>query len=37
MAAIFAFDPGKTVVQVAAVKIPVNDLFQIRPPKTVLT
>jgi len=37
MAAVFAFDPGKTVVQIATVEVPVNDLFQIRPPETVLS
>ncbi len=33
MAAILAFDTGKTVMQVAAVEVPVNDVLQIRPPE----
>ncbi len=36
MATIFAFHAGKTVVQIAAVQIPVNDLLQIGPPEAVL-
>jgi hypothetical protein len=36
MAAVFALHAGETVVQVAAVRIPVNDLLQIGPPETVL-
>jgi hypothetical protein len=36
MAAIFAFDTGKAVMQDAAVEVSVNDLLQIRPPEAVL-
>ena len=37
MAAVFAFHPGKAVLQIAAVKITVNHLFDIRPPESVLS
>ena len=36
MAAIFALHPGKAVVQVPAIEVPVNDLLQIGPPEAVL-
>jgi len=36
MAAILAFDAGKTVVRVAAIQISVNNLLQIRPPEAIL-
>jgi hypothetical protein len=36
MAAILAFHAGKAVVQIAAIQIPVNNLFQIGTPETVL-
>ena len=34
--AVRAFDPGKAVMQIAAVKIAINHFFDIGPPKTVL-
>jgi len=37
MAAVFAFHAGKAVVQVPAIKLPVNDLLQIGPPESVLS
>ncbi|MFH1719878.1 MAG: hypothetical protein ABIF19_21200 [Planctomycetota bacterium] len=36
MVAVFTFHLDKTIAQVAAVEIPINDFLQIRPPKTVL-
>ena len=36
VAAVLAFDTGKTVVQIAAVKVTVNHLLDIRPPEAVL-
>ena len=36
MAAFPTFDPCKTVVQDAAVKIPINDLLHIGPQKSIL-
>ena len=36
MAAIFTFHAGKAVVRVAAIKIAVNHLLDIGPPKSVL-
>ena len=36
MPTIFAFHTGKTVMRVAAVEVPVNDLLQIRPPARIL-
>jgi len=36
MAACFALNEGKAVVQVAAFQIPVNDLLDIGPPESVL-
>jgi len=36
MAAVFAFHTGKTVVQIAAIKVAVDYLFDIRPPETVI-
>ncbi len=36
MAAIFTLDAGKAVVQIAAIKIAVNHLLDIGPPKSVL-
>jgi hypothetical protein len=36
MAAIFAFHAGKTIVQIAAIQITVNNLLDVRPPETIL-
>ena len=36
MAAVFAFDAGKAVAQIAAIEIAVDYLFDIRPPETVI-
>ena len=36
MAAVFAFHTGKAVLQIAAVEITVNHLFDIGPPESVL-
>ena len=36
VAAIFAFHAGKTVVQVPAIEVMVNNLLQIGPPETIL-
>jgi hypothetical protein len=36
MAAVFAFHTGKAVVEVAAIQITVDHLFNIRPPETIL-
>jgi hypothetical protein len=36
VAAVFAFHTGKTVVQIAAIQIPIN-LLKIRPPEAILT
>ena len=36
MPTIFAFHTGKTVGRVGAVEVPVNNLFQIRPPARIL-
>ena len=36
MAAVLAFDAGKTVTQIAAIKITVDNLFDIGPPEAVL-
>jgi hypothetical protein len=35
MVAILALYPGKAVVQVATVQVAVNDLLEVRPPKSV--
>jgi hypothetical protein len=35
MVAVFTFHPDKTIAQVAAVEIPIDDLLQIRPPETL--
>jgi hypothetical protein len=36
MPAVFAFHTGKTVVQIAAVEIAINNLLDIRPPESIL-
>lgn len=36
VAAILAFDAGKAVVQIAAIQITVDHLFDIRPPEAIL-
>jgi len=36
MATVPALDPGKTVVQIATVKIPIDDLFHIWAEKAIL-
>ena len=36
MTAVFAFDTGKAVLQIAAIEITVNNLLDIRPPESVL-
>jgi hypothetical protein len=36
MAAVFAFDTGKAVVQIAAIEIAVNHLLDVRPPEAVM-
>ena len=36
MAAVFAFDSGKAVAQIAAIQITINHLFDIGPPEAVL-
>ena len=36
VAAIFAFDAGKAIVQIPAIEVPVNDLLQIRTPEAIL-
>jgi hypothetical protein len=36
MAAVFAFHTGKPVVQITAIEITMNHLFDIRPPETIL-
>jgi hypothetical protein len=36
VAAVLAFDAGETVVQIAAIKIPVYHLLDIRPPEAIL-
>ena len=36
MAAVMTFDTGKAVVRIAAVEIPMDHLFDIGPPETVL-
>ena len=36
MAAVFAFDTGKAVAQIAAIQITINHLFAIGPPEAVL-
>jgi hypothetical protein len=36
VAAVFAFDTGKAVAQIAAIKITIDHLFDIGPPETVL-
>jgi len=36
MAAVFAFDAGKAVAQIAAIEIAVDYLFDIRPPESIL-
>ena len=37
MAAVFAFDAGKAVFQIAAIQITANHFFDIRPPETVIS
>ncbi len=37
VAAVLAFDAGKAVSQIAAVKVTIDNLFDIRPPKTVIS
>ena len=36
MAAVFAFNTGKAVAQISAIKITIDNLFDIRPPEAVL-
>jgi hypothetical protein len=36
MAAVFAFDVGKAVAQIAAIEITIDNLFDIRPPEAIL-
>ena len=36
VAAVFAFDAGKAVAQIAAIQVTVDYLFDIRPPEAVL-
>jgi len=36
MAAVFAFDAGKAVAQIAAIQITADHLFDIRPPESVI-
>jgi hypothetical protein len=36
MAAVFAFNTGKSVAQIAAIEITVDHLFDIRPPEAIL-
>lgn len=36
MAAVFAFDTGKAVAQIAAIQITIDHLFDIGPPEAVL-
>jgi hypothetical protein len=36
MTAVCAFDTGKSVVEIATVEIPVNDVGNIRPKETIL-
>ena len=35
IAAVFALHPGKAVVQIAAVQVPVNDLLEVGTPKPI--
>jgi hypothetical protein len=37
VAAVFAFNSGKSVVQIAAIQIPINHLLKIRPPESVMS
>jgi hypothetical protein len=37
VAAVCAFDAGKSIVEIATVKIPVNDVGDIRPKKAILS
>lgn len=37
MVAIYALHAGETVIQVAAFKVPLDHLFEVRPPETVLS
>jgi hypothetical protein len=37
VAAVFAFDTGKPVVDVAAIQIPINHLLDVRSPESVLS
>ena len=36
MTAVTTFDPGKAVVKILAIEKTVDDLFNVRPPKTEL-